>query len=656
MHQFYRAVRLTFRYKWSIVAAIICALLIGVLWGGGITAVAYPIVEVCFEKNVGTISRWIDLRLETIREKERDAEGGHPDGIAEANGTTGRESTGRSGWEQYWDPKGWLLYLKPLADRYTPDDPFLTVVLLMAVMLAASTLKSLVTITHSILSAHIAQRGALEIREEFFGKLIGYEVNHFNRQGIADMMSRFTNDMTSLTNGLNLLYGKLVREPIKMVVCLIAAAWISWQLLLLTMLLAPPAAFSIRWLARSIKRVVRRGMEEMAVMYGRFEETFRSIRVVKAFAREGWERTKFRRTNRTYYEKAMKIAKYEALTNPLTELFGMLMISVAILVGAYLMMNNRTQFWGIPMGHEPLTRGALVAFFALLAGAADPARKLSDIFTSFQSAAAAADRIYEIIDRPIPVLEIPRPKRLERHSKSIVLDHVFFAYGPERSILKDVSLEIPFGETVAIVGPSGCGKSTLLSLLPRFADADSGKVLIDGIDIKEIRIKDLRRQLGLVTQEPVLFNDTVFNNIRYGDPAAGENEVIEAARKAFAHDFIEKELAEGYATVIGPAGGQISGGQRQRIALARAVLRNPSIFLLDEATSQVDVGSEQKIHEALSGFVGGRTTVFVTHRLSALALASRIVVMQDGVIEAVGTHEELLERSPYYHRLHRTES
>ncbi|MDR3109555.1 MAG: ABC transporter ATP-binding protein/permease [Planctomycetaceae bacterium] len=628
MDNFYRAVRQTFRFKGAIVITVVCAFLIGILWGGSIGTVVYAIVEISFEN--GTFTTWIDKQIEQIHNAP-------PKEIVQ------------TGWFSDASKEAVLVYLRPYIERYTPDTPFKTVVFLLAFMLLASTLRSICVVCQTIASAHIAQGGTLFIREEFFRNVIAYEVNFFNNSGVADTMSRFTNDMSSLAGGFDILYGKLVREPIKMIVCLTLAAWISWQLLFFTLLLLPIAVVAIRWLARSIKRAVRRGMEEMAAMYSRLEETFRSVKIVKAFTREIYERHKFHATNKAYYEKSMKITKYSSLTNPLTELLGLLMISVAILLGAYLLMCPEQELSKLTfISGATLDRGLLLAFFGLLAAAADPARKLADIFTQFQSAVAAADRIYAMIDRPIIIHDPENPLPFERHHKSITFEDVTFAYEHGRPVLNNVSLRIEYGETIAIVGQSGCGKSTLVSLVLRFIDPICGIVKIDGVPVNEIRQTDLRSQIGLVTQEPTLFNETVFNNIKYGKPDATREEVINAAQSAFAHEFIEKELSAGYETVVGPGGGLLSGGQRQRIALARAILRDPTILLLDEATSQVDMYSEQMIHEALKSFVGKRTTLIVTHRPSALSLANRIVVMCDGKIESVGTHSELLKNSPTY--------
>ncbi len=629
MKQLYRAIRRTFKQRLLIAYVIVCALMIGILWGGNIGAVVYPIMEISLKKE--TFVSWIDKQIEANQKLLAETQ-------AAENSVAPLDSTPQAAHSQTFLQRkdAWLRWARPILLRCTPSDPFMTVVFLMAIILVGTIIKIFFIIMQNILAARIAQNASMEIRNEFFDKILNYEVVYFSREGISDTMSRFTNDMAILTGGLGILYGKVLREPLKMIACLGLAAYISWQLLFVTLLLVPLAAVSIRWLAKSIKRAVRRSMEEMARLYGRLEETFRSIRIVKAFTQENWEREKFQKTNRTYRDRAVKIAKYDALANPMTELFGILMICVAILVGAYLVMGDRTSIFGVPMLSQPLDTGMLVLFFALLAGAADPARKLSDIFTQFQSAAAAADRIYALIDREVPLQDPDAPKPLPSHQKSLRFDHVSFSYGDDRQILQDVSLEIPFGQCVAILGPSGCGKSTLLNLIPRFADPNGGQFLVDDQAVQEVTMQDLRRQIGLVTQDPVLFDDTVLANILYGCPSATREEAIEAAKKAFAHDFILNELSDGYETIVGPGGGQLSGGQRQRIALARAILRDPKIFLLDEATSQIDVGSEKMIHQALAEFKAGRTTIMVTHRLSAVSLADRIVLMEEGKITAQG--------------------
>ena len=348
----------------------------------------------------------------------------------------------------------------------------------------------------------------------------------------------------------------------------------------------------------------------------------------------------------------MKIGTYDSWTRPITEILGILIICMAMLAGAYLVLRGETALWGIPMSSEPLSWPTLLIFYGLLVGTADPARKLSDVFSQLQAGVAAADRIYALLDREPQVRDPERPRPLTRHSQDLVFEGVDFGYQPEHPVLHDVNLHIRFGETIAIVGPSGCGKSTLANLICRFADPTAGVIRLDGVPLPEVRLRDLRKQIGLVTQDPLLFDDTVIHNIRFGAPGASREQVIEAAKQAHAHQFIEQELPEGYETIVGPLGGQLSGGQRQRIALARAILRDPSILILDEATSQVDLESERLIQTVMERFIRGRTAVVITHRLGALVLADRIVVMQDGRILDIGTHTELIGRCELYRRLY----
>ena len=545
--------------------------------------------------------------------------------------------------------------IKPYVVRYLPDDPFLTLALFVSVLFLATLVKSLVLVAHQILVARLSQLGVFELRNLFFRRTMMMDVTTFSREGISDLMSRFTHDTQNVVMGLNTVFGKVIREPLKMVACLVGAAMICWRLLILSLVIAPLAGLLIRWLAKMLKRANRRAMEEMAQVYATLEEAFRGIKVVKAFTMERRERKRFHANVKQYYKNAMRIARYDSLAHPITECLGIFAVSLAILAGAYLVMEGETHLLGIRMSDRPLTLTSLVIFYGWLIGAADPARKLSDIFTRLQAAAAASDRIYAMLDREPKIREPDRPRRLGRHRKDLVFEGVEFAYLPGHPVLQDVDLRIAFGETLAIVGPSGCGKSTLASLIPRFADPTAGEIRLDGIALDQIRLRHLRRQIGLVSQDPFLFNDTVLSNIRYGTPHAPFEQVVHAAKQAYAHQFIEEELPDGYRTVVGPMGGQLSGGQRQRICLARAILRNPAILILDEATSQIDLESERIIQKVLDRFIRGRTVVMITHRLGSLTLADRIVVMEDGRILDVGTHEQLLARCPFYHRLRRIE-
>jgi subfamily B ATP-binding cassette protein MsbA len=328
------------------------------------------------------------------------------------------------------------------------------------------------------------------------------------------------------------------------------------------------------------------------------------------------------------------------------------MICLALLAGAYLGINQETHLLGIRMTYRPLDFGSLMLFFGLLAGVSDPARKMSEVFSRIQRAAAASDRIYQLLDREPTIVEPTKPVPLPRHHRQIAFEGLHFHYKPDQPVLQDVNLRIRYGETLAIVGPNGCGKTTLANLIPRFYEPIRGRVMIDDIDIRNVRFRDLRRQIGIVTQETLLFDDSVIANIRYGNHYATLDEVIHAAQQAHAHRFITEKLERGYDTVIGPRGSMLSGGQRQRISLARAILRDPAILILDEATSQIDLESEQVIHKVLEQFTRDRTTLIITHRMATLALADRIAVMQGGQILDIGTNDELLRRCDLYARLH----
>ena len=651
-----RALRPALRYRTILATSVFCALMVAVFWIANISAV-YPFVEVIFRGQ--SLQQWVDRRIgdakatsasadANIKQLERQLAA--PD--AEESEIRNKLSLAQTSRDAEQQALVWYRRVRPYIFRYLPNDPFRTLLLLVVLLLVGTLIKSVFLIFHQILVNRLTQLTTFNLRKHFYRRTLRMDLASFSEDGANDLMSRFTYDMESLVAGLNTLFGKAVREPLKMAACFIGAAAICWRLLLLSLIIAPPAAFVIGRLASTLKRANRRAMEEMSQIYSVLEETIRGIKIVKAFTMERAERWRFHRSSKQYYYKAMRIARYDAFTRPVTELMGIMTICVALVVGAYLVLNNETHLLGIRMSNRPLGIAALAAFYAALAGVSDPARKLSDVFNRLQRASAAADRIYAMIDREPSVANPVRPKTLARHHLDLVFEGVHFQYCEDTPVLVDVNLRIGFGERIAIVGPNGCGKSTLVNLLLRFFDPGSGTIRIDGVDLRDVRIRDLRRQIGLVTQETVLFDETVYNNILYGAPSATHDQVIEAAKQAHAHRFINERLERGYDTRVGPGGSALSGGQRQRIALARAILRDPAILILDEATSQIDLESEQVMHRVLESFMRHRTTILVTHRMSTLALANRIVVMDGGQILDTGTHDELLRRCELYHRLY----
>jgi subfamily B ATP-binding cassette protein MsbA len=404
-------------------------------------------------------------------------------------------------------------------------------------------------------------------------------------------------------------------------------------------------------------------LESMSRIYKVLEETFVGLKIVIAFGGAAHHRRQFHTEHKEYYSKAMKVVRIDALTKPTVELLGMFAVFIAMLPGAYLVLRGKTEIWEIRLANSPMDMAQLSLLYAMLAGILDPCRKMSSVYSKLKTSTAAIDRIFELMDRKPEVRDPDHPVPLPRLSRSIEFSGVTFQYPARdsatlrRAALDDVNLTIRAGEVVALVGENGCGKSTLVNLLPRFFDPQRGEVLIDGVPIKQAALRELRSQIGLVTQETILFDDSIYENIRYGKPDATPEQIEAAARRAHVTSIVE-ELPNGFATSVGERGGELSGGQRQRISLARAILRNPALLILDEATSAIDAQSERLIHATLKEFAAGRTVLLVTHLLSGslLGFITRIVVMEEGRVVASGTHEELLATCPQYQRLYEARS
>ena len=649
MHNFLRIVKIAFTHKWTIFLSFICAWGIGLMWGGNIAPI-YPFIEVLVKGR--SMHQWIDSEIETCNESIANIRGKISALEAEKNPQNDKEIKSLTlELDSQKKKLAWREYFSPIIKKWLPDSAFKMSIVLAGVIVIGSLIKGIFLISQNLLVARITQRTILELRKIFFVRALQMDQSAFLNGGAADLMSRFTNDVSAVMSGLNILFGKMVREPLKLICCLIGAALVSWRLLMACFIILPAAGVAISWLAKALKRSNRKAMEEMAQIYRSLDETFSGMEVIQAFTMERFERHQFFQNCKNYLRKAMKIAMYDSLNQPLTELISLVIVSIAIILGAHLTLTGATHLFGIRMAYTPLEPTQLLLFFAFLVGAADPARKMADIFTSLQNACAAADRIYEKIDQPIKIHQVDHPQEIATLNSSIEFRNLNFSYTPGVPILKDVNLTINRGETVAFVGLNGCGKSTLLKMIPRFLDPDSGEVLIDGVNLKQLRLRSWRELMSLVPQNPLLFDDTVRNNIAHGKPNATEVQIRQAAQAAMADEFIERDLSNGYDTVVGPRGSALSGGQRQRIALARAIVRQPQVFLLDEATREIDLKSETVIRQSLMNFAQGRTTVFVTHDMALLSIANKIVMMEEGRIIDVGTHVELMERCPQYRAL-----
>jgi subfamily B ATP-binding cassette protein MsbA len=664
MKNFLRALKYAWPYRGRLCLSLVCAFFAALLWGLTFTGVK-PVLEILMERR--SLATCADVKILELEkaigdikaeqdplQKQADEERAKP-------ASTERDKALRTltmriaGYDSdlYWLNTEQYFYRlgKLYATRYLPSDPFQTLVCVILMVLAAVIVRCWFEFGQDSLVGSVVNLSLFDLRNRLYRKVLHLDVNHFTEDGTSELMARFTNDMDMLGNGTKTLFGKVVAEPLKAIVCVVLAACISWRLTLMFLILVPLAAIVLTRVGRMMKRATRKLLDRMSNIYKILQETFQGIRIVKGFTREPHERRRFRGATLDYYHRAQWVVNLDALSGPVIEILGIAAIGGALLAGAYLVLNHKTELFGITMISYPMKPESLFNLYILLASIADPIRKLSSVYTRIQSGCAAADRIFYYMDREPKVRTNSGKPLLVRHQESIEFRDVCFSYEPGRPILTNIHLNIRHGETIAFVGKNGCGKSTLVNLLPRFFDPDHGSILIDGQDIRGVNLRSLRQQVGIVTQDTTLFDDSVANNIAYGNRRARQETIEEAARRAYAHDFITK-LPQGYDTPLGEAASRLSGGQRQRLALARAMLRDPRILILDEFTSQSDPESEALIHKAVREFVRNRTTFIITHRLNTLEIADRIVMVANGRITCVGTHLELLESSADYQRLH----
>lgn len=655
-----RALWMTLKYKWSLIGSFLCCLCVAVLWGANLGAV-YPFVEIVMQKK--TLVQWADERSsdsnDRILEKQQqiaelvskiaaEKEASADPSVLSSLQTKVTLSTAELDGEV--NRKWWTDSLAPWIRSYAPRTPFATLGWLMGFMFLGTVLRGLFLMGNMVLVARVGQRTVLDMQNDVFRNVLDMEVSELGVRGTGDLVSRIRGETGAIGQAITILFGKTIREPMKMFVCLAGAAWFNWRLLLFSMLICPLAGYLMMRLAKMTKRANKKAVEESANLLNRLYQALTYLRVVKAFTNEPNERQRFQTVAKDVYKKGMRIAFYNSLSRINSELLGVGMITLSVLAGGYLVINETCFLGPIRLSPTIMDYGTLLTFFGFLIGVADPLRKMADVYNTIQGGVVAADRVFPLTDQTPAVSSPANPKPIVAGELDIEIKDVRFSYEEGNEILKGVNVSIPAGSSLAIIGPNGCGKSTLINLIPRFFDAGGGQIEIGGHNIRDYAVRDLRQKIGYVTQMTMLFNDTIAENIAYGNETATMEQVRAAAIQAHAHDFVEA-LDEGYDSQIGEHGGKLSGGQRQRLSLARAILKDPEILILDEATSQIDPESEQLIHETLAEFIKGRTTVMITHRLSTLDLVDRILMMDGGEIVDCGTHNELLARCPAYQRM-----
>jgi subfamily B ATP-binding cassette protein MsbA len=482
-----------------------------------------------------------------------------------------------------------------------------------------------------------------DLRNRLYESVLQRSVAFFSRHSTGTLVSTVVNDVEKVQITLTIALAEFVQQFFTLVFLVGVVIVLGHKLALVLLIFVPFVIVSAGKIGRRVRSTTRKGQDKLADVQNILHETITGNRIVKAFGMENWENARFRSASRKFFRANLKSVAVQSISSPLMDIIG-------ASAGALLLYVGRTQ---IKSG--AMTAGAFIAFIIAVFRLYDPVRKMAFFNNSFQQALGASQEIFRFMDEQDEIAERPNAISLPAFRDRVRFDNVSFSYtgknGSEPEILRNVNLEIRAGEIVAIVGSSGAGKSTLVHLIPRFFDVTSGEIKIDGHDIRDVTLASLRAQIGMVTQETILFNDTVRNNIAYGQPDVHPEAVVEAARTALAHDFILR-LPEGYDTIIGERGLRLSGGERQRIAIARALLKNAPILILDEATSALDTESEALVQSALQNLMSGRTVFVIAHRLTTVRHADRIVVLEGGQITDSGTHEDLLTRLGTYRKLY----
>ena len=480
-----------------------------------------------------------------------------------------------------------------------------------------------------------------DIRMELYRKVLSLPLAFFSSERRGDIIARMSSDVGQVETSLTSSIDMLIRHPIAIIICFATMIFVSWQLTLFVIVVAPIAGIIMGQVSKRLKAQGTTAQRLWGNILSQLDETLGGLRIIKAFIAEKKMTDRFEAVNDTYRNAVITVSARQSLAHPMSEFLGTVIIVIVLLFGGWLILT----------GSRLIDASTFIFYMVILYSVINPLKEFTRAIYQVPLGLASMDRIDFILKAENPIKEQPEPKQLNAFTDKVELKDVSFHYVEGRDVLKHIDLTVEKGRTIALVGQSGSGKSTLVDLIPRYHDVSSGQILIDGKDIREVGISDLRQLIGNVNQEAILFNDTFYNNITFGVENATMEQVIEAAKLANAHDFI-MESEHGYDTMIGDRGGRLSGGQRQRISIARAILKNPPILILDEATSALDTESERLVQEALERLMKSRTTIAIAHRLSTIKNADEIYVLYEGEIVERGQHDELIAKNGYYKRLY----